>query len=111
MTTSATATDLAGLYRRYSARLAAHTAERLASAGADPVDQADDVTQEVWLWAAQQRRLPSWEGLTAMTDWVIEDVMKAQEVPVGIRAVGPPVLPLTDVELGPLCPAAALLAS
>ncbi len=99
MTISAT-TDLAGLYRRYSARLAAHAAERLAASGADPVDQADDVTQEVWLWAAQQRRLPSWEGLTVMTDWVIEDAKKAQrpEVPAGIRPTGAPVLPVPALQ-------------
>src|SRR5262245_51897209 len=102
MATSATA-DLAGLYRRYSARLAAHAAEQLAAVGADPVGQVDDVTQEVWLWAAQQRRLPRWEGLTVMTDWVIEDGLKARrpEVSAGIRPVGAPVLPLPYVEPRP----------
>lgn len=97
------ATDLASLYSRYSARLAAYAAERLAAAGVDPVDQVDDVTQEVWLWAAQQRRLPNWEGLAVMTYWVIEDAMQAQcpEVPAGIRLTGAPVLPLPHVERHP----------
>ena len=63
-------------------------------------EDADDVTQEVWLWAAQQRRLPSWEGLTVMTDWVIEDAKKAQrpEVPAGIRPTGAPVLPVPALQ-------------
>ncbi|AEM88645.1 hypothetical protein [Streptomyces violaceusniger] len=94
--------DMAGLYGRYSARFAAHAAECLAAASADPVDEVDDVTQEVRLWAAQQRRLPGWEGLQVMTDWVIEAAINEQqariEVPVGLRPSGTPVAPLVDLE-------------
>jgi len=100
--TLASAADLAGLYGRYSARLAAHVAERLAAAGVDSVGEVDDVTQEVWLWAGQQRRLPEWEGLQVMTDWVIEAAISEQqarlEVPVGLRPSGTPVAPLPDIE-------------
>nr|WTB12107.1 hypothetical protein OG546_50005 [Streptomyces antimycoticus] len=100
--TSTPAADLAALYGRYSARLAAHAAERLAAVGADPVDEVDDVTQEVWLWAAQQRRLPGWEGLQVMTDWVIEAAMNEQqdrlEDPIGLRPSGTPVVPFLDLE-------------
>lgn len=54
------------------------------------------------MWAAQQRRLPQWEGLSVMTNWVIEDLVKAQqarpEIPRGIRPTGTPVTPLPDPE-------------
>jgi DNA-directed RNA polymerase specialized sigma24 family protein len=100
--TSTPAADLAALYGRYSARLAAHAAERLAAAGADPVDEADDVTQEVWLWVAQQRRLPGWEGLRVMTDWAIEAAISEQqdrlEDLVGMRPSGTPVVPPLGIE-------------
>ncbi|MEV6131970.1 hypothetical protein AB0M05_35155 [Streptomyces violaceusniger] len=100
--TSTPTADLASLYGRYSARLAAHAAERLAAAGADPVDEVDDVTQEVWLWAGQQRRLPGWEDLRVMTDWVVEAAITERqtrlEVPVGVRLSGTPVVPPLDLE-------------
>ncbi|WP_413804242.1 hypothetical protein [Streptomyces sp. OE57] len=102
ISTPAAAADLATLYGRYSARLAAHAAERLAAAGADPVNEVDDVTQEVWLWAGQQRRLPGWEGLQVMTDWVVEAATSERqarlEVPVGVRLSGTPVVPLLGLE-------------
>ncbi|GAA1143343.1 hypothetical protein [Streptomyces javensis] len=100
--TSTPTTDLASLYGQYSARLAAHAAERLAAAGADPVDEVDDVTQKVWLWAAQQRRLPGWEGLQVMTGWVVEATIAERrarpEVPVGLRPSGTPVVPPLGIE-------------
>lgn len=100
--TSTPAADLAALYGRYSARLAAHAAERLAAAGVDPVDEVDDVTQEVWLWFGQQRRLPGWEGLQVMTDWVVEAAITERrtrlEVPSGVRPSGTPIAPLLDHE-------------
>ena len=111
MNVTSIASDLATLYARYSARLAAHAAERLVAAGAAPVGEVDDVTQEVWLWAGQQRRLPEWEGLQVMTDWAIEAAVNEQqarlEVPVGLWPSGTPVVPLADIENVLLAPTEA----
>ncbi|MFJ3714014.1 MULTISPECIES: hypothetical protein [unclassified Streptomyces] len=46
------------LYARHSVRLAAYVADRLAGDGSAPVADADDVTQDVWLYAAQVLAFP-----------------------------------------------------
>ncbi|MEV7683239.1 hypothetical protein AB0O64_32560 [Streptomyces sp. NPDC088341] len=97
--TPASAAGLAGLYGRYSARLAAHTADRLAAVDADPIADVDDITQDVWMWAGQQRRLPDgWEALSLMADWLVQAAAKKQrdrpETAVGLRPSGTPVIPL-----------------
>ncbi|MFF4756341.1 hypothetical protein ACWD5R_39650 [Streptomyces sp. NPDC002514] len=99
-------TTLASLYTRYSARLAAAAAEQLAEIGADPVADADDVTQEVWLLAAQLLALPesehAWVVLTGLLDQALAglEASRHRELPYGMDLPGvrwmPPV-PLVAV--------------
>ncbi|MYZ34397.1 MULTISPECIES: hypothetical protein [unclassified Streptomyces] len=101
--TSRPAVSLADLYDLYSARLTAHVAELLGAAGAELIVDAEDIAQDTWVWAAQQRRLPGWEGLSVMAIWVIEEAIEKQrarpETATGLRPAGTPVVPL---EQGPL---------
>ena len=87
-----TADDLASLYQRYATRLTAHAAARLKTLRPDAIEgQVDDVTQDVWLWAGQQRRLPSWESLHVMTDWVIEGLIAERQArPEALYGLRPP---------------------
>ncbi|MFE2498839.1 hypothetical protein [Streptomyces scopuliridis] len=98
---------LTDLYTRYAARLAAHAADSLAAmdADADPVADTDDVTQEVWLLAAQLLVLPSredaWLVLEGLANRVVTGHMEAEyrgrEIPSGVEmpaARGLPPLPL-----------------
>ncbi|MFL4910697.1 hypothetical protein ACJ6WF_48310 [Streptomyces sp. MMS24-I2-30] len=93
-------TTLASLYTRYSARLAAAAAEQLAEIGADPVADADDVTQEVWLLAAQLLALPesehAWVVLTGLLDQALAglEASRHRELP-GVRWMPP--VPLVAV--------------
>ncbi|MEU5161234.1 hypothetical protein AB0G74_16730 [Streptomyces sp. NPDC020875] len=87
-------TTLDSLYARYSARLAAAAAEQLAEIGADPVADADDVTQDVWLLAAQLLALPepghAWPVLTGLLDQALaafEDA-RHRELPYGMDQPG-----------------------
>ncbi|MFE4177137.1 hypothetical protein ACFRR7_34740 [Streptomyces sp. NPDC056909] len=97
---------LADLYTRYSARLAAHVAELLAAAGAELIADAEDIVQDTWMWAAQQRRLPGWEGLSVMAGWVIEAETEQQrdrpETAVGLRPSGTPVWESDDPPVAPV---------
>ncbi len=111
------AADLDLLYRRCSARLAAHAADRLADAGAN-LGLVDDVTQEVWLWAAQQRRLPTWKGLSVMAGWTVEALVREQqdrpEIPAGMALPATRVLPsapLPTIPVAPPAPAPAAIAA
>ncbi|WP_326681026.1 hypothetical protein [Streptomyces sp. NBC_01237] len=87
-------TTLTSLYSRYSARLAAAAAEQLAEMAADPVRDADDVTQDVWLAAAQLRALPepesAWAVLTGLLDQALGhlETSRSREFPCGME---PPV--------------------
>ncbi|WP_330481395.1 hypothetical protein [Streptomyces sp. NBC_00724] len=83
--------SLATLYARYSARLAARVAERLNEAGADPIADVDDVTQDVWLLAAQLLAMPAqenaWVVLTALLDQVLAAMESGRdrEMPSGME--------------------------
>jgi DNA-directed RNA polymerase specialized sigma24 family protein len=94
------AATLNALYGRYSARLAAHVAERLARTGGDLQD-VDDVTQSVWECTAQLLFMPepadpeTWLTLAGLANWVIAG-RREREVPVGLRLSGAPVKPLLD---------------
>ncbi|MEW1724303.1 hypothetical protein [Streptomyces sp. NPDC093109] len=86
---------LVDLYARYSARIAAQVAHTLDLGGADPVDDTDDVTQEVWAAVAQIRVLPeshaeAWRMLQAMaTRYAVaapHAAYRTQEIPSGLAA-------------------------
>ncbi|MFD8937910.1 hypothetical protein ACFV0R_22125 [Streptomyces sp. NPDC059578] len=87
-------TTLESLYARYSARLAAAAAEQLAELGADPVGDADDVTQDVWLYAARLLVLPepehAWTVLTGLLDRALAALEGARhrELPCGMDLPG-----------------------
>lgn len=82
--------SLATLYARYSARLAARVAEHLDQTGADPIADVDDITQDVWVLAAQLLAMPTPENasevLTALLDQVLAatDAGLHREVPSGM---------------------------
>ncbi|MFD8078202.1 hypothetical protein ACFV3E_36745 [Streptomyces sp. NPDC059718] len=104
--TNAMAGHVEGLYRRYSARLAAHSATLLSDAGLD-LALVDEVTQEVWVQALEQPRLPDWDDLAVKAKRVIFDITPEgdrPEVPQGLRIVGAPVGPLyKDLPESVLC--------
>ncbi|MFJ1751162.1 hypothetical protein ACIOJD_33780 [Streptomyces sp. NPDC088116] len=85
---------LVDLYTRHSARLAAHVADTLASAGADPIGDTDDITQETWLLAAQLLVLPeqddAWLVLKGLAHRAAAQHMEAEhrvrEMPSGVEA-------------------------
>jgi hypothetical protein len=87
-------TTLDSLYRRYSARLAVAAAEQLAEIGADPIGDADDVTQDVWLLAAQLLTLPepkhAWTVLTGLLDQALAalEASRHRELPYGMDLPG-----------------------
>ncbi|MFE5108321.1 hypothetical protein [Streptomyces sp. NPDC056663] len=96
--------SLATLYARHSARLAARVAERLDETGADPIADVDDVTQDVWVLAAQLLAMPApenaWAVLTALLDQVLAAMESGsdREVPSGMElpaARGLPPKPMT----------------
>ncbi|MFI6530203.1 hypothetical protein [Streptomyces uncialis] len=96
-------TTLNDLYSRYSARLAAAAAGQLADMAADPVRDADDVTQDVWLAAAQLPVLPepdfAWPVLTGLLDQALGhlETSRDREFPSGLEtpvARGLPPAPL-----------------
>ncbi|MFE2046020.1 hypothetical protein ACFXAZ_34900 [Streptomyces sp. NPDC059477] len=107
-------TTLTSLYSRYSARLAAAAAEQLAEMAADPVRDADDVTQDVWLAAAQLRVLPepefAWPVLTRLLDQALGhlETSRGRELPSGMEPSA--VRGLSPAPLEPL-PSAAVWAS
>ncbi|MFI6530790.1 hypothetical protein [Streptomyces uncialis] len=84
-------TTLNDLYSRYSARLAAAAAAELADMAADPVRDADDVTQDVWLAAAQLGVLPApgfaWPVLTGLLDQALGllETSRGREFPSGLE--------------------------
>ncbi|MFC9602443.1 hypothetical protein ACFTTN_03125 [Streptomyces niveus] len=84
---------LADLYSSHSARLAARVTARLDIAGVgDPIADTDDVTQEVWLAAAELDVLPArdqaWAVLRELADRAVEQREQAEhhrrEVPSGM---------------------------
>jgi DNA-directed RNA polymerase specialized sigma24 family protein len=93
-------TTLVDLYTRYSARLAAHVADALGTTGID----TDDVTQEVWLLAAQLLVLPSrdeaWLVLEGMANRTLVRYTEAEyrevEVPSGTLADAPSLDPAPE---------------
>ncbi|WP_046500036.1 hypothetical protein [Streptomyces odonnellii] len=96
---------LADLYTRYTDDLTAHAADRLATSGLDV--EVDDITQGVWLWAAQQHRLPGWEELCETAASLIEEETERQrdrpETTAGLLPYGTPVwesdnMPVTAME-------------
>ncbi|MFF8960807.1 hypothetical protein [Streptomyces sp. NPDC014894] len=103
------------LYPRYSARLAAHAAEQLAAIGADPVADTDDVTQDVWLLAAQLLVLPesehAWAVLIGLLDQALaaHEMVRHRELPYGID--GPGVRWMPPAPLGALPSPAAVYPS
>ncbi|MET9535567.1 hypothetical protein ABZY02_34295 [Streptomyces sp. NPDC006649] len=82
------AMTLDAIYAHYSARLAAYVAARLGDGLAD----TDDVTQDVWVYAAQLLARPepagAWTVLTALADRAVAahqtDAHRHMEVPVGV---------------------------
>ncbi|WP_405648982.1 hypothetical protein [Streptomyces uncialis] len=105
-------TTLTSLYTHYSARLAAAAAAELDAMGADPVSDADDVMQEVWLHAAQLLALPepehAWSVLVGLLDQALAalEETRHRELPYetgrpGVRWMPPaPMEPLpTPVDL------------
>ncbi|MEW1551909.1 hypothetical protein [Streptomyces tsukubensis] len=109
-------TTLNSLYTRYSARLAAAAAEQLADIGADPVADTDDVTQDVWLLAAQLLALPepghAWAVLTGLLDQALTalDEPRHRELPYGMDLPGVrwmPPAPLAALPSAATVPAAA----
>ncbi|MFI5634860.1 hypothetical protein ACIA8E_37035 [Streptomyces sp. NPDC051664] len=110
--------SLATLYARYSARLAARVAERLDETGADPIADVDDVTQDVWVLAAQLLAMPApenaWAALTALLDQVLAamEASRHREVPSGmdlpaVRGLPPKPMVALPVPVVELAPAAA----
>ncbi|MCX4970812.1 hypothetical protein OHA98_39925 [Streptomyces sp. NBC_00654] len=97
-------TTLTSLYSRYSARLAAAAAEQLAEMAADPVRDADDVTQDVWLAAAQLRVLPepefAWPVLTELLDQALGhlETSQSREFPSGMEPPAARALPPAPLE-------------
>ncbi|MFI5945912.1 hypothetical protein ACIBCB_37455 [Streptomyces uncialis] len=87
-------TTLDSLYTLYSARLAAAAAAELAEIGADPIEDTDDVTQEVWLYALQLLVLPepehAWPVLTTLLDQAIAalEASRHMEFPAGLDRPG-----------------------
>lgn len=84
---------LADLYTRHSARLAARVTARLDAVGAgDPIAETDDVTQEVWLAAAELDVLPApdraWAVLRELADGAVQQREQVEhhrrEVPSGM---------------------------
>ncbi|MCX5318095.1 hypothetical protein OH782_41590 (plasmid) [Streptomyces sp. NBC_01544] len=71
--------SLATLYARHSARLAARVAERLNETGADPIADVDDVTQDVWVLAAQLLAMPAQENAWAVLTSLLDQVLAAME--------------------------------
>ncbi|MFF2549076.1 hypothetical protein ACFVUY_41845 [Kitasatospora sp. NPDC058063] len=62
--------DLGQLYHQYSTHLLAAATERLAGSSPSPADDADDLTQDVWTWAAHMPTVPSWTTLLEILDWL-----------------------------------------
>ncbi|MFI5945565.1 hypothetical protein ACIBCB_35710 [Streptomyces uncialis] len=97
-------TTLTSLYSRYSARLAAAAAEQLAEMAADPVRDADDITQDVWLAAAQLSVLPepefAWPVLTGLLDQALGhlETTRGREFPSGLETPAVRGLPLAPLE-------------
>lgn len=97
-------TTLDTLYTLYSARLAAAAAEQLADIGADPVGDADDVTQDTWLLAAQLLALPepeyAWPVLTGLLDRALAglEASRHRELPYGMDLPGVRWMPPAPLE-------------
>lgn len=81
---NATLTDL---YSDSADRLADRAAALLAADTPHLDGQLDDVTQEVWLRAAQQDPLPDWAWLVAEASRVVEEVAGRWEEAAGLRPV------------------------
>ncbi|MFD4833190.1 hypothetical protein ACFWPV_25520 [Streptomyces uncialis] len=113
-------TTLTSLYTLYSARLAAAAAEQLAEIGADPLEDTDDVTQEVWLHALQLLALPepehAWSVLTGLLDQAIAalEASRHREFPAGIDRPGvrwmPPAPLVAPPSAETFCPSSAAAA-
>ncbi|GAA1109723.1 hypothetical protein [Kitasatospora arboriphila] len=81
--------DLDDLYARYSARLLAAAAERLAEIGPSALDLDEDVTQDVWAHIAEHGLPDGLRGLDALLfvlDHAVARVRRhrGREIPSGI---------------------------
>ncbi|MFD4659696.1 hypothetical protein ACFWP2_29175 [Kitasatospora sp. NPDC058444] len=78
--------DLGRFYHQYSAQLLAAATERLAGTSPSPADDADDLTQDVWTWAAHMPTVPSWTTLLEILDWLCAERIEEplREEPAGL---------------------------
>lgn len=72
------------LYTTYSTALVAHINTSLDQAS----NAAEDIAQDVWLWAMEQHQPPSWPALQRAADWLVRaELARCADAPdlVGLR--------------------------